>query len=84
MTKRKLFDIIFIVRRNRNLGVFVVIAIINTKLYTVEDLVDMLNISDKTVRAYLREGKIKARKIGLRWRVTEENLKKFLEGGDNK
>lgn len=60
------------------------IAVADTKLYTVEDLVSMLNISDRTVRAYLREGKIKARKIGLRWRVTEENLKKFLEGGDNK
>lgn len=57
-----------------------VIAIINTKLYSVEDLVGMLNISDKTVRAYLREGKIKARKIGLRWFVTEKNLEKFIEG----
>jgi len=60
----------------------VVIAIINTKLYSVEDLVGMLNISDKTVRAYLREGKIKARKIGLRWFVTEKNLEKFIEGVD--
>jgi len=58
------------------------IAIINTKLYSVEDLVELLNLSDRTVRAYLREGKIKARKIGLRWRVTEDNLKKFLEVED--
>ena len=58
------------------------IAIINTKLYSVEDLVDLLKLSDRTVRAYLREGKIKARKIGLRWRVTEANLKKFLEVED--
>ncbi|MBA7500800.1 hypothetical protein ES704_03561 [subsurface metagenome] len=58
------------------------IAIIDTKLYSVEDLVSMLKISDRTVRAYLREGKIKARKIGLRWIVTEENLKKFIEGVD--
>jgi len=58
------------------------IAIINTKLYSVEDLVTLLNLSDRTVRAYLREGKIRARKIGLRWRVTEANLKKFLEVED--
>ena len=58
------------------------IAIINTKLYDVKDLVDLLSLSDRTVRAYLREGKIKARKIGLRWRVTEDNLKKFLEVED--
>lgn len=56
------------------------IAVIDTKLYSVEDLVDMLNLSDRTVRAYLREGKIKARKIGLKWMVTEKNLKRFLEG----
>lgn len=60
------------------------IAVVDTKLYTVEDLVDMLKLSDKTVRVYLREGKIKARKIGLRWFITEENLKKFIEGVDNK
>ena len=58
------------------------ITIINTKLYSVEDLVDILKLSDRTVRAYLREGKIKARKIGLRWRVTEDNLRKFLEVED--
>jgi len=58
------------------------IAVINTKLYSVEDLVNMLNLSAETVRAYLREKKIKARKIGLRWMVTEENLQKFLEGGE--
>lgn len=61
-----------------------VIALINTKLYSVEDLVGMLNISERTVRAYLREGKIRGRKIGLSWRVTEENLKNFVEGVDNK
>ncbi|MBA7507893.1 hypothetical protein ES706_06622 [subsurface metagenome] len=57
-----------------------VIAVVNTKLYSVEDLVSMLNLSARTVRVYLREGKIKARKIGLSWYVTEENLKKFIEG----
>ena len=60
------------------------LAVVNTKLYTVKDLVNILNISERTVRAYLREGKIRGRKIGLNWRVTEENLKKFLEGVDNK
>ncbi|MBA7558495.1 DNA-binding protein [Candidatus Atribacteria bacterium 1244-E10-H5-B2] len=57
-----------------------VIAVVNTKLYSVEDLVSMLNLSARTVRVYLREGKIKARKIGLSWYVTEENLQKFIEG----
>ena len=56
--------------------------VINTKLYSVEDLVKILSLSDRTVRAYLRAGKIRGRKIGLRWRVTEDNLKKFLEVED--
>lgn len=60
------------------------VNIINKNLYSVEDLVEMLNLSDRSIRLYLREGKIKARKIGLRWFVTEKNLEEFLEGINNK
>lgn len=51
-----------------------------TKLYEVEDLVAMLEISRITVQGYLRSGRIKGVKIGKRWHVTEKNLKDFLSG----
>ena len=51
-----------------------------TKLYEVEDLVKMLNLSRVSVQAYLRAGRMKGVKIGKRWHVTDENLKAFLSG----
>ena len=51
-----------------------------TKLYEVEDLVKMLNLSRVTVQTYLRAGRIRGVKIGKRWHVTEKNLKDFLSG----
>ncbi len=50
------------------------------KLYEVEDLVRMLNVSRVTVQSYLRAGRIKGVKIGKRWHVTDKNLKAFLSG----
>ena len=51
-----------------------------TKLYEVEDLVRMLNLSRVTVQGYLRAGRIRGVKIGKRWHVTDKNLKDFLSG----
>ena len=51
-----------------------------TKLYEVEDLEKMLDLSRITVQAYLRAGRIRGVKIGKRWHVTEKNLKDFLSG----
>ena len=32
-----------------------------------------------TIRAYLREGKIRARKLGVQWYVTEEALREYFD-----
>lgn len=48
--------------------------------YLVDDLVKILPITSLTIRKYLRKGKIKGRKIGRLWYVSEENLGAFLEG----
>lgn len=50
------------------------------KFYLVDDLVKILPITSLTIREYLRKGKIKGRKIGRLWYVSEENLGAFLEG----
>lgn len=50
------------------------------RLYEVEDLVRMLQVSRITVQAYLRAGRLKGVKIGKRWHVAEQNLKDFLSG----
>ena len=50
------------------------------KLYNVEEVAEMLNTTKTTVRAYFRDGTFKGRKISGRWHITEDNLKRFING----
>lgn len=50
----------------------------NLTLYSVDDLHRQLGLSKMTIRAYLREGKIRARKLGVQWYVTEEALREYF------
>ena len=47
--------------------------------YTVEEVADYLRVSEKTVRNYLRAGKLKAYRIGNRYNITAESVKSFVE-----
>lgn len=51
----------------------------NLTLFSVDDLHDQLGLSKMTIRAYLREGKIRARKLGVQWYVTEEALREYFD-----
>jgi excisionase family DNA binding protein len=48
-------------------------------VYDLDDLVKVLKMNKQTLRIYIREGKLKASKVGRKYIVTEENLKDFLE-----
>ncbi|NYB72837.1 helix-turn-helix domain-containing protein [Sedimentibacter hydroxybenzoicus DSM 7310] len=54
------------------------------KYYTVEQISKMLNIHPKTIQRYIREGKLRANKIGKSWRVTGHDLSIFAESTDNR
>jgi len=43
-------------------------------------LPEMLKSTKPTIRAYLREGKIKGQKVTGKWYITEDNLKNYLSG----
>lgn len=47
-------------------------------LYSVDDLHEQLGLSKMTIRTYLREGKIRGRKLGVKWYVTEEALREYF------
>ena len=47
-------------------------------LYSVDDLHQQLGMSKMTIRTYLREGKIRGRKLGVSWYVTEEALRDYF------
>jgi len=51
--------------------------------YTVEQIASMLNIHPKTTQRYIREGKLRATKIGKGWRVTGHDLSAFVESSRN-
>ena len=52
-------------------------------IFSVNNLHGMLHLSRRTIRRYLREGKLEGRKIGRRWYIIDTNLKKFLDKDDN-
>lgn len=49
------------------------------KLYEVEELAEMLNVGEPTIRRYLREGRLKGKKLAKRWYVSEEALKDYFQ-----
>jgi excisionase family DNA binding protein len=50
------------------------------KYYTAEQAAELLKIHIKTVQRYIREGKLRANKVGKSWRITGHDLSVFAEG----
>ena len=46
-------------------------------LYTIERVAELLNLHVKTVRAYVRSGRLKATRIGKSYRITRADLEAF-------
>ena len=47
------------------------------RFYSVEELTEILNLHPKTIQRFLREGRIKGRKIGRAWKVHHDELRSF-------
>lgn len=52
-------------------------------VYDVKECAEMLNISEQTVRKYVRNGSLKGQKVGGKQYVTEDTIKDFLKGANN-
>ena len=50
------------------------------KLYTVQEVADYLGLSRKTIYRYLKAGKLKAKKVGAEYRITQSQLDELLNG----
>ena len=48
--------------------------------YTVDQVAELLNLHPKTLQRYIREGKLKATKLGKSYRITGHDLSVFTEG----
>ena len=51
----------------------------NLTLYSVDDLHEMLGVSKLTLRSYIRNGKIRGRKLGVSWYVTEDSIREYFD-----
>lgn len=49
------------------------------KFYTIPEAAEVLNVTPQTVRAYIKQGKLKGQRIGRPILITENNLKEFLQ-----
>jgi len=49
------------------------------KLLTPEEVADRLAVSPKSIREWLRQGKLKGVRAGRLWRIRERDLEAFLD-----
>jgi len=50
---------------------------VSRQLYSVEQVADLLDLHVRTVRGYVREGRLKATRIGKQYRIAAEDLEAF-------
>ena len=52
------------------------------KVFPLKDVAPTLGVSYRTLLQYVKDKRLRAVKIGGRWKVSEENLKRFINGED--
>ena len=53
------------------------------KLYTLQEVAQIMKVHRGTIYRYVNSGKLKATKYGKEYRVTKESLESFIEHGKN-
>jgi excisionase family DNA binding protein len=48
------------------------------KVYTLKEVAEILQVTRRTIYNYIKDGKLKAFKMGKYWRVRHEDLKEFI------
>lgn len=51
----------------------------NIVLFDVRELAKKFGMSPVTVRIHFRQGKLKGRKVGKRWYITEDSLRDYFK-----
>jgi len=57
--------------------------ILDDTLYTVKEVAKFFKVSEQKVRQLIKSGEIKPIKISKNYRISEEEINKFLKGEDN-
>ena len=51
----------------------------NNSFYTVEQVAELLQVHWQTVLNYIKNGKLKALRLGKGYRITKDDLDKFIK-----
>ena len=51
----------------------------NIKFYTIPETAKALQVTPQTIRAWIKQGKIRSQRIGRPILITENNLREFLK-----
>lgn len=54
------------------------------QVYNLKEVVKLLGLNIQTIRQYIKDGKLKASKIGTHYMVTDEAIKEFLKANEVK
>lgn len=60
------------------------ITVGDLKMYDLEEISKKTGISVKSLRKWIRQGKLKAKKLGVKYYVSEDDLIEFLKKGSDK
>ncbi len=52
---------------------------ISTEYYTIHEVAKSLKVTYLTVYRWIRAGKLKAKKVGKQYRITKQELDKFIQ-----
>jgi excisionase family DNA binding protein len=55
------------------------VVMADLELLTVEEAAKQVKMHPDTIRRFIREGKLEASRVGGRWRVHAEVLRKFVQ-----
>ena len=50
------------------------------KVYSLTEIEPILGVTHRTLSTYIKDGRLKGVKIGGKWKVSGENLRKFING----
>ncbi len=53
-------------------------------LLTIHEVADLLKMKESTVRSWIRDGELRAIKMGRDWRVAVKDLEAYLDAHANK
>ena len=51
------------------------------EVYSLHELEELLQVTQRSLYNFIKEGRLEAFKVGREWRVSSEALEKFTKGG---